>query len=103
MRTSFQIAVHELRLLWRGRVALVALLLVAMLSGISAFVAWERVRAAQDMRARLQAQVEQEFDSQPNRHPHRMVHYGHFVFRPLEALAAFDPGIDSFSGSVIFL
>ena len=44
-----------------------------------------------------------EFDAQPNRHPHRMVHYGHFAFRPLDPLAAFDPGIDAFAGSVIYL
>ncbi len=103
MRSAAIVTRHELRVLWRGRVALVGLMLVTVLSAISALVAWERTRLAQDTRARLQSQVEHEFDSQPDRHPHRMVHYGHFVFRPLEALAAFDPGIDAYSGSVIFL
>ena len=32
-----------------------------------------------------------------------MVHYGHFVFRPLPALAAFDPGVDAFTGNTIYL
>ena len=103
MNLVARVTAHELRLLWRGRVAVVALLLVAVLSCVSAFTAWERARAAQDTRARLQSQVEKDFDAQPDRHPHRMVHYGHFVFRPLDALAAFDPGIDAFSGSVIYL
>jgi ABC-2 type transport system permease protein len=32
-----------------------------------------------------------------------MVHYGHFVFRPLPPLAAFDLGVDAFTGNTIFL
>lgn len=103
MRIVFQVAAHELRMLWRGRVAVIALLLVALLSCVSAFIAAERAASARETRARLQSQVEREFDAQPDRHPHRMVHYGHFVFRPLDPLAAFDPGIDSFSGSVVYL
>jgi ABC-2 type transport system permease protein len=103
MKTIIRIAAHELRTLWRSRVAVFALALVAMLSSISAVVTWERARAAEETRARLQAQADQEFDAQPNRHPHRMVHYGHFAFRPLEALSAFDPGVDAFAGSIIYL
>ena len=41
-------------------------------------------------RARYQAQANHEFEAQPDRHPHRMVHYGHFLFRPLNPLAAFE-------------
>jgi ABC-2 type transport system permease protein len=43
------------------------------------------------------------FEQQPDRHPHRVVHYGHFVFRPLGPLAAFDPGIEPLVGHMIFL
>jgi ABC-2 type transport system permease protein len=98
-----RVAMHELRLLWRSRVTAIALGVVVVLSAASAVVAWERARLADETRTRLQARVDQEFDAQPNRHPHRMVHYGHFVFRPLDPLAAFDPGIDAFAGSVIYL
>jgi ABC-2 type transport system permease protein len=31
------------------------------------------------------------------------VHYGHFIFRPLGPLAAFDPGVDAFTGNSMFL
>jgi len=76
---------------------LIALCVIAALTSIA------HRHNSDDLRARFQAQADQEFDGQPARHPHRMVHYGHFVFRPLPALAAFDPGVDAFTGSTIFL
>jgi ABC-2 type transport system permease protein len=103
MKTAALVASHELLALWRSRVAAIALAVVVVLSSVAALAAWERARAAEETRARLQAQADQEFDAQPDRHPHRMVHYGHFAFRHLNALAAFDPGIDAFAGSVIYL
>jgi ABC-2 type transport system permease protein len=103
MRSVGLVAWHELLVLWRSRVAVIALSIVVVLSIASAAVAWERARVADETRARLQAQADREFDAQPNRHPHRMVHYGHFAFRPLDPLAAFDPGIDAYAGSLIYL
>ena len=47
----------------------------------AAFTTWEQRLAAASDRALHQSQVDQEFDTQPDRHPNRMVHYGHFVFR----------------------
>jgi ABC-2 type transport system permease protein len=103
MKAIAHVAAHELRALWRSRVAATALAVVVVLSCVSALGARERARVAEETRARLQAQADREFDAQPDRHPHRMVHYGHFAFRPLDALAAFDPGVDAFVGSVIYL
>lgn len=98
-----RIAAEELRLMRRDRVALLGLALLLVLAAIAAFTAWEHRRGADTQRERHQAQVDHEFDAQPDRHPHRMVHYGHFVFRPLNALAAFDTGIDPFTGHTLFL
>ncbi|MDT1823515.1 ABC transporter permease, partial [Acinetobacter baumannii] len=50
-----------------------------------------------------QAEANQEFEAQPDRHPHRVVHYGHFLFSPLNPLAAFDPGIDGYTGNTLYL
>lgn len=43
------------------------------------------------------------FLAQPDRHPHRMVHYGHYAFRTSPLLAALDPGVDAVTGQSIFL
>ena len=54
-------------------------------------------------RSEQQALAEETFLSQPDRHPHRMVHYGHYVFRPPPPLAMIDPGVDAVTGQSMFL
>jgi len=103
MSTVLRIAQEELRQLRRRRVVMVGLLLLTLLSLSAALTAWQQRQAVSADRARYQAQVNAEFAAQPDRHPHRMVHYGTFVFRPLNALAAFDAGIDAYTGHILFL
>ncbi|MFT3821759.1 MAG: DUF3526 domain-containing protein [Rubrivivax sp.] len=98
-----RIAREEWRHLWRDRASMLGLLLLLVLVAVAAFTAWDRRQAAAVERARHQARMDHEFSAQPDRHPHRMVHYGHFVFRPLSPLAAFDAGIDPYTGHTLFL
>jgi ABC-2 type transport system permease protein len=97
------IAQDELRLMRRNQVAMLGLLMLIALSVIAALSSIAHRDNSDQMRARFQASADLEFDGQPARHPHRMVHYGHFVFRPLPALAAFDPGVDGYTGNTIYL
>ena len=97
------LAANEWRLMVRSRMVQLAMLMLLALSGIAALTSVAHRESGDALRARFQQQADREFDGQPARHPHRMVHYGHFVFRPLPALAAFDPGVDFFTGSTIFL
>jgi ABC-2 type transport system permease protein len=103
MRVALEIAREEWRRLRRERAARVALAVVLVVWVMSAFTAWDQRRDIAAERSRRQAQVDHEFEAQPDRHPHRMVHYGHFVFRPIHLLAAFDPGVDAYTGHTMFL
>lgn len=103
MRTTLLIARDELRLMIRNKVALIAVVLMTLLTLTAVASAWSHQQHAADLRARHQSEAEQAFDAQPDRHPHRVVHYGHFIYRPLSPLAAFDPGVDAFTGSSLFL
>lgn len=103
MTAGLRIARDEWRLMRRNRVASLAILMLIALSLVAALTAISHRQASDGIRSRFQAQADQEFDGQPARHPHRMVHYGHFVFRPLPVLAGFDAGVDAFTGSTIFL
>lgn len=103
MSSVLRIAVEEWRLLRRDRVAVLGLVLLLLLTAVASFTAWEQRRSSAAERARHQSQVDHEFEAQPDRHPHRMVHYGHFVFRPLNPLAAFDAGVDAYTGHTLFL
>ncbi|MBJ7437877.1 MAG: DUF3526 domain-containing protein [Sphingopyxis sp.] len=97
------IARDELRLMRRNRVALIAFALLVVLTLVAAVTSWTNQRAIAAQRAQFQETAEQAFDAQPDRHPHRVVHYGHFIYRPLGPLAAFDPGVDAFTGNSMFL
>ena len=97
------IARDELRLMARNRVAVIAGVLLVLLTVVAVASSWAHQRGIADLRARHQHAAEEAFDAQPDRHPHRMVHYGQFIFRPLGPLAAFDPGVDAFTGNSMFL
>lgn len=103
MSAARLVARNEWRLMQRSRVARLALFMLLVLAVVATLTSIAHRNASDDLRARFQAQADQEFDGQPARHPHRMVHYGHFVFRPLPPLAAFDPGVDAFTGNTIYL
>lgn len=97
------IAMDELRLMLRNRIAVTACVLLVLLTLVAMLTSWTHQRGITELRARHQAAAEQAFDAQPDRHPHRVVHYGTFVYRPLSPLAAFDPGVDAFTGNSMFL
>ena len=48
-------------------------------------------------------EVRDNWENSPDKHPHRMAHYGYLVFREKFPLSFFDFGMDSYLGNVIFL
>jgi len=94
---------HELRLAWRSRVIPALATIVAALCLTAATVSTARHRTEADQRLRYQNAVGQQFASQPDRHPHRVSHYGYLVFRPRAPLGFLDPGIEGFTGASLFL
>lgn len=103
MMTAFVIAGGELRLILRSRLALIGMATLLALSMIAALTSWRQMEAAQAARAASQHAADAAFKAQPGRHPHRMVHYGSYAIRPVGPLAAFDPGVDAFTGTVLYL
>jgi len=97
------IAGEELRYWLRSKLALyIVALFVVILVSVS-FLTALRIQAETTEREHHQSDAEQTFLAQPDRHPHRMVHYGHYVFRTPVPLAMFDPGLDSVTGKSMFL
>ncbi|RZL27902.1 MAG: ABC transporter permease, partial [Rubrivivax sp.] len=97
------VAMGEWRAMLRNQVAVAAGILMLALTLVAIVVSHERVGAVNAERARFQSTVDAQWANQPDRHPHRVVHYGHYVFRPLSPLAFFDFGVDPFTGSTLFL
>lgn len=103
MKTVIAIAGAELQLMLRSRLALIGVATLLLLSCIAAGTSAAQMTAAARMRAEAQIATDEQFKAQPGRHPHRMVHYGTYAIRPVGPLAAFDPGVDAFTGTVVFL
>ena len=94
---------EEWRLWARSRMVLLAGMTLAALVIVTSLLTANRIAAETATRAARQASAEATFLAQPDRHPHRMVHYGHYAFRTPPPLAAFDPGVDAVTGQSIFL
>ncbi|MEM9846806.1 MAG: ABC transporter permease subunit, partial [Bacteroidota bacterium] len=48
-------------------------------------------------------EVRERWESNPDKHPHRMAHYGYVAFRQKYPLSFFDYGMDSYLGNAVFL
>lgn len=48
-------------------------------------------------------QIRQLWEAMPDKHPHRMAHYGYIVLRQQHPLSVFDSGLNSYLGNAIFL
>jgi ABC-2 type transport system permease protein len=103
VKPVWYIARLELQLLWRDGVARAALALVALLVllALATTATEQRTRGAERQRASDLAAAH--WQMQPDRHPHRVVHFGDFAFKPVSPLSLFEPGVESFTGQMLFL
>lgn len=103
MSGSIRIAKEEWRQWLRSRLAVLSLIVFTVLLLFTTVLTMLDAQEARHERQHQQEQAEQTFIDQPDRHPHRMVHYGHYVFRIPPPLAMFDPGVDAVTGQSLFL
>ncbi|WP_353409470.1 ABC transporter permease [Pseudoteredinibacter isoporae] len=103
MNQLLLIAASEWRYWLQSRLALGGALIFLLLFVVTSLLSALRMEAENHSRGHQQTEAENTFLSQPDRHPHRMVHYGHYLFRTPAPLATFDPGLDTVTGQSIFL
>ncbi len=75
----------------------VLLTVYATVSGIQNHVVQNDIRKSYQVKAR------HSWEANPDKHPHRMAHFGTFAFRIGSPLGMFDYGLESFTGSTVFL
>lgn len=97
------VAKDEWRYWLRSKLAMSVLAIGLLLTLSSVIVTAITMHELSHTRHELQTTAEQRFVDQPDRHPHRMVHYGHYAFRTPSLLSTLDPGIDAYTGNSIFL
>lgn len=97
------VAKDEWRYWVRSKLAISVLVIGLLLTVSSVVVTSVNMMELSHTRSSLQETAEKTFVDQPDRHPHRMVHYGHYAFRVPSPLSTIDPGVDAFTGNSIFL
>ncbi|XOV82892.1 MAG: DUF3526 domain-containing protein [bacterium] len=103
MSVAIRIAKEEWRQWLRSRLTVLSSVVFAVLLCFTTVLTTLDAQEKHHQRLHQQQQAEATFLDQPDRHPHRMVHYGHYVFRTPPPLAMFDPGVDTVTGQSLFL
>lgn len=82
------------------------LTLLAIFLGVLAYVtinSWLAFEKHHHVVEHHQGESRKSWDNNPDKHPHRMAHFGSFTFRLQHPLSVFDSGIESYTGNAIFL
>jgi ABC-2 type transport system permease protein len=97
------IAGHFVKTVWKSKVIVpiyvvwLALVLYAVFTGYATYTKQNAIRK------NYQALARQSWEANPDKHPHRMAHFGSFAFRIKHPLSMFDNGMESYTGNAVFL
>jgi len=94
---------RELVRQWRSRTLRILLPLSLVLAAAVAAVHWHQQQAFFATQGHWQEVNDELFRTQPDRHPHRVSHYGSLAFRFSSPLAFLDAGVNPYVGNVLFL
>ncbi len=99
----WQILLHELRQQARNKIFLILLPLTLVLAVLIGLTHWKQQQSFSQSQQKWQEKNEELWRSQPDRHPHRVAHYGSMVFKPVSPLNFIDAGVNPFVGNALFL
>lgn len=103
MTAVWEVTRNEWRRLTHTRTPVLLLLLLVSLWVIATFAAHHHWQDHARHVAEVTQKSQQDWHSQPERHPHRVSHYGDFVAKPLHPLSVIEPGILDQSGYLVYL
>lgn len=97
------IARHFWNNAFKNKAIFILIVFIGILLTYAACSGWASFVDQNEITSGFQNQARQDWLDNPDKHPHRMAHYGHFAFRPKAPLSIFDFGMESFFGNTIFL
>ena len=89
--------------IFRSKVMYVALGLMVLLIVFSGLTGYNNYHDQNFIRYKVQDEVQESWENNPDKHPHRMAHYGSFALRMKHVLSIFDMGMENFVGNAVFL
>ena len=88
---------------FRSRAIYPLLGLWLLMVAYAAYGGYQHYSTHNHIRAHYQQSARESWEKNPDKHPHRMAHYGSFAFRLKHPLSMFDFGLESFMGNAVFL
>ncbi|MEP1095897.1 MAG: DUF3526 domain-containing protein [Cyclobacteriaceae bacterium] len=88
---------------FKSRATYVMIFLVSVILTYAAYSGWKNYATQSDIRTQYQEEARKSWEENPDKHPHRMAHFGSFAFRLKHPLSLFDFGMESFVGNAVFL
>jgi ABC-2 type transport system permease protein len=79
------------------------LLIIGLMISYAAYTGWKTYFDQSEIRDHYQRVARKSWENNPDKHPHRMAHFGSFAFRKKHPLSLFDFGLESFTGNVVYL
>jgi len=79
------------------------LAIISILLMYATYSGWQNYTIQNNIRLHFQEKVRQSWEANPDKHPHRMAHFGSFAFRLKHPLSVFDFGMESYTGNAVFL
>ena len=103
MKPLLSIAKKEIMIALREKLVISLAAIILLLLGIATYAGFISYDQQQHTISETQAQKRQEWLNQGDKHPHIAAHYGTFVFKPKTILSIFDFGLDTYTGTSVYL
>ncbi|SNY95427.1 DUF3526 domain-containing protein [Flagellimonas pacifica] len=103
MKTSIRIAKKEIKIALREKLVLALSCIILVLLGISLYTGAIAYQQQQEAITKAQKEKREEWLGQGDKHPHIAAHFGTFIFKPKTVLSLFDFGLDTYTGTSVYL
>ncbi|MEN7548763.1 DUF3526 domain-containing protein [Rapidithrix thailandica] len=103
MRQLFFIVRKEIVIAFREKLIVSLGVILLLLLGLALYAGYISYVQQRQTITHTQQEKRQEWLNQGDKHPHIAAHYGTFVFKPKTILSLFDFGLDSYTGTSVYL
>ncbi|RKN76983.1 ABC transporter permease [Ulvibacterium marinum] len=103
MRKLILIARKEIKIALREKLIVSLGLLISLLLMVALYAGYLAYKQQKEAIIQTRAEKRQQWLEQGDKHPHIAAHYGTFAFKPKTIFSLFDFGLDTFTGTSVYL
>ncbi len=93
----------EIKELWReGRIKWIIIILSGLLL-VTIFTSYSYVKQLNAAHKTAMQADREVWDNQQDKNPHSAAHFGFYLFKPVSPMSVFEPGVDKYIGSTLYL